>query len=577
MCGIFGFNFNNEILEKKMLKILKLRGPDDFGIWKNDKITLGHTRLSIIDLTSRAHQPMVYKEFVIIYNGEIYNYNEIKKDLIKKGIKFESESDTEVILKGFSVYKEKIFNKLNGMWAIAIYNEKTNEVILSRDRFGIKPLYYYLNKKDKTLIFSSEPKAILESKRINKIISRKAIYEYLMFRGALYEDSFFEGIKKVPPATFVKIELKDLNSKSKKYFRLKNSPKIKSETLAVKMLDNFIKKSIKYRLISDVGVGTILSGGLDSSLVTAIANKYRNINSYNVHFENEESEDTKYATILAKKLKIPLKIKSISLKEFTKKTKEYQKLKSEPVGVPNEVALFSLSKLIRRNKDIVVLSGEGSDEIFYGYDRLFSLAMNETPNKFFTALSNKYPYIPINEINSVIKIISIPKLFNSTKRHFIGDTTANKFSNWMIGTHLPILLNRVDNSTMFNAVESRVPFLDHNIVSFAIRLKDELKLNLEKKISKYILKVVAKKYLPTEIINRKKVGFPVPFKEWKDEILEQTLRGNLHPIFNEKEVNKMISRIRTNRNSTNYEIQRLWMIKNLNNWLFEKEKEGYII
>ncbi|MBS3080321.1 asparagine synthase (glutamine-hydrolyzing) [Candidatus Pacearchaeota archaeon] len=621
MCGINGFNFNDKELIKKMNESIYHRGPDQGGYYVNHILSLGMRRLKIIDLSEKARQPMSDKEksIWIVFNGEIYNYKEIRKELEKK-YKFNSQSDTEIIIYAYKEWGYDCVNKFNGMWAFCIYDSTKNILFLSRDRFGKKPLYYYNKNK---FIFSSEIKAILKHD-IKKELDKKAISSFLSYRYVLGEETFFENIFKLLPGHNLVYNIKDKKvEKIWEYWDLSISNLNLDEHKAKQELEKLLKKSISLRKISDVPLGVILSGGLDSSLITAILAKQEpKINTFTVKFKEKGYDETEYAKIVSNNYKTNHHEVIVDTANFLDIMKEYTKFKDEPIGVPNEIALFLLSKKIKE-KVTVVLSGEGADEIFEGYGRKFSSARDYEIIKKIKQLNN--PKIYKTKFISLFKKYN-GKLFNSEIEHFLYEYKywteeeknailneefksehynffekyMNKFnipyqkkiSYLFIKIHLPGLLNRLDSPTMACSVEGRAPFLDPELVQFAFNLTSSLKtkwtiseneimglneigdnLSERKNISKYLLKEVAKDYLPKKIIYREKQGFPLPLNDWfkedfikisKDLLLDKN--SKIKPIANQDNLKKWIEERDADAKRSG---QKLWMLLSLELWLRE--------
>lgn len=621
MCGINGFNFEDEQLLSSMNKAIQHRGPDGEGSFCN-KVSLGHRRLAIIDLSKRGKQPMSNEDGTIwiTFNGEIYNFMEIKAQLVKKHT-FKSDTDTEVIIHAYEEWGEECVKKFNGMWAFCIYDQKRNSFFLSRDRFGKKPLYYY-NQGDK-FIFSSEIKAILQH-TIKKELNKTALSSYLSYRYVLGEETFFKDILKLMPAHNL---IYDLGEKKIKrhgaywdiIFDEINSTKENIEH----ELDRLLNNSIAYRKISDVPLGVILSGGLDSSLVTAMLAKQekRPINTFTVKFRETGFDETEFAKRVSDKYKTKYFEVTLDTSNFLDIMREYIKFKDEPIGVPNEIPLYLLSKKIKENVT-VVLSGEGADEIFEGYGRIFSSTRdyemlskiknlpkaNEVYKNQFSSLYKKYNgqlfdselshflflynYFSKEEVKSLLIKDAIKDYSHFFAKYFknINADYGHKISYVFIKAHLPGLLNRLDSPTMANAVEGRAPFLDYLLAQYSFNLSsgyktkwllDDKSLWLLNKncdemseidnISKYILKEVSKKYLPNEIISRKKQGFPLPLEEWFNNnfksIAQDLILGADSKVRNF--IKKEVVEAWIKAGKGNLFGQKLWMLLSLELWLRE--------
>ncbi len=623
MCGITGFAWKDKHMIEEMCEVIAHRGPDDAGTYVDEFVSLGHVRLAIIDLSEKAHQPMKYvkkdREIWIVYNGEIYNFEEIREELVERGYTFASKSDTEVILASYMEWGAECVNRFNGMWAFAIYDKSEGILFLSRDRFGIKPLYYYYDGKN--LIFSSEIKAILKHD-ISIEINENKISQYLMFRGVVGEDTLFKNVKKLLPAHNMVYDLKSKSIKIWRYWILKQNlayEKLSFEE-ALKKLDSLLNKSVKRRLISDVKVGAILSGGLDSSVVTAYMRELSNkVITFTVRFANSKFDEGEYAKKVANFLNAEHYEITLDFEDFINGMEEYAKIKDEPIGVPNEIALYLLSKHIRKEEVYVVLSGEGADEIFYGYNRIFrgpfdiermrifmkdrnpELALKthlpelykrykgQVITNLLDMIKFRYPYWPPETLGEISQDKSWLSEFETVLSEISYDDY-HMLSYFFLRIHLPVLLSRVDNSTMGNAVESRVPFLDHELVEFVFSLPNHFKspwrswedyMEAQKKTSdsiaevhdipKHILKKVAEEKLPQKIINRKKVGFPIPFLEWKDKLMryaKDLLLSDNSMILNyisKEEIGELMQKIKEEYD--NYVVQRLWMLMSLELWL----------
>ena len=382
MCGITGiYSFEksstDEKIIKKMTSALQHRGPDQSGIYvnSNKKVFLGHRRLSILDLSVKGKQPMQdkEKEIVITYNGETYNFQKIKKELEIKGYKFESTTDTEVLIAAYKEWGINFVKKLNGMFAIGLYDKKNNKFFLVRDRLGIKPLFYTRTKNK--LIFSSEIKSILIHPDVKKQINYKAISSYLSYRYPINNQTFFENIISVEPGSIIELNNKDIKkTKLIKYWVLKPTEKLKDlgEKYYLKKSKKLFFDAVKKRMMSDVPLGAYLSGGLDSSAIVAVMakNVETPIKTFTIGFKEKDFNEFKYATQVAKMHKTNHKEILLSAKNYLNTMKKLIKYKDAPLGVPNEVPLYLMSKELKKHIT-VVLSGEGADEIFSGYGRLF--------------------------------------------------------------------------------------------------------------------------------------------------------------------------------------------------------------
>lgn len=545
MCGISGIYSKNKphYIEDRIVKMndsILHRGPDAGGVYIKENIALGHRRLSIIDTRKVSNQPMhsSNNKWHIVFNGEIYNFKEIKSNL---PYDFVTSSDTEVILAAVQTKGiEWFINIANGMFAIALYNSKTEMLYLIRDRLGIKPLYYY--KDEEHMIFSSEIKGILSSGLVEAKFNAEAVDEYLANRYIRSPYTFFKNIYQVNPGYWISIDKECFKVKEMPYWTIPdvfNTSKTYDEEDILDQLDDQLSKAIKYRLISDVPLGTYLSGGVDSSLITAVTakDKSEQINTYTIGFD--EVNEFEYSKVIAKKYKTNHHEILMRKEDYMSKWEQLICFKDAPLGVPNEIPLAVMSSKLKE-KITVVLSGEGADELMGGYGRIFRAPYDYqniiTTSSFYDYLISKYEYVS-RELRD--ELINTPKTYrkkfdDEIKASFDLRTNEENVFRFFHKYHVKGLLQRVDMTTMQTAVEARVPFLDHNLIEFTYAkvpydlklrwINDEAKEQAKKITSsqysenldtpKYLLRKLAYRYLPQEIIERKKVGFPVPLTEW---------------------------------------------------------------
>ncbi len=595
MCGIFGAvhleneNPDDTSLINDLIELFYYRGPDGKGVYLDSRVSFGHVRLSIIDLSENASQPMVDadKEFVIIYNGEIYNYKEIRKELVDRGYRFFSQSDTEVIINAFKEWGENFIHKFNGMFAFALYKKKTKEVWIYRDRFGIKPLFYSVLKNK--LVFSSEPKLIVRYFGEKFKLDPVAVSSYFSYRYPLGEISLFKGIKTLPPGYCLKV--RDEDYEIKKYYELsiKSTSNDKGEEFYTEQVKELLNKSIKRRMISDVPYGAYLSGGIDSSIIVAIMseNSPFPIKTFTIGFKEKDYNEFYYAKLVSKMYSTEHYEIEVEFDDYFEAHEKISKMKGSPVGVPNEPLIYILSKYLKKHIT-VVLSGEGADELFGGYGRIFrspedfyKLSLfNEFGEKFeelqldkelmelkkrlqikYGELSNiktpldhfltLYPYVKFEEKKKIFSSDFLNEFKSDNYMKQLFSSCFEKFSSFDLTVlymymferfHLPGLLLRLDNATMGASVEGRVPFVDHELVeavfeipiTYKLRWKTKLhefasKYKLSDEVSekydttKYILKKAFSSKIPEEIIKRKKMGFPVPLELWKREYYKKKL------------------------------------------------------
>lgn len=553
MCGITGIFSTGKVeqLEKRILKMnnsIIHRGPDAGNFFIDGNLAIGHRRLSIIDKSIYANQPMNSNSnrWHIVFNGEIYNFKEIKEKL---DYSFNTLSDTEVIIAAVEENGVEWFiNEANGMFAIALFDSINKDLYIIRDRLGIKPLYYFYDGEK--IVFASEIKAILNSGLIKAEFNDLAVDEYLANRYIRAPYSFFKNIFQVKPGYYLKLNSK-LDKKHIKYWDIPKEFNLSTEydeELLLNKFDEELTKAIKYRLIADVPLGTYLSGGVDSSIITAITvlNKKEKLNTYTIGFS--ELNEFDFAEIIASQYKTNHHKILIEKDDYVKNWERLIKYKDAPLGVPNEIPLAIMSSILKE-KITVVLSGEGADELMGGYGRIYRLPFdyeNSDLNiSFYDYFIEKYEYVPR----------TMRDLLINTKKDYrkeFDEIIINEFNkrsneenvfNFFHKYHVKGLLQRVDMTTMQTAVEARVPFLDHNLIEFVYsKIPYDLKLKWKSEDSKnratkmnsdsyseeldtpkYLLRKLAYKYLPKEIVERKKVGFPVPLTEWFDNLEQLAL------------------------------------------------------
>ncbi len=511
MCGIL-FSNNPGISESGFNSALKLmihRGPDTPpNTFSHHQYKLGHTRLKILDLDDRSNQPFVSYDgrYVMIYNGEIYNYKELAK---KFNLELKTKSDTEVLLKLFERLGSEMLSLLNGMFSIVILDKLNDRFFAARDRLGVKPLYYSHNNG--TYIFSSEIAPILQLSNNNEY-DAIGIRQYKKLRTFFNGRTIYSSIKMFPAGHFMQ------NEKLQSYWEL---PLVNKPSPDDHELYELINASIEYRCISDVPVGTYLSGGLDSTIITRLAKKYINkLHTWTVGFENEN--EFEYSDIASNQFNTIHEKVIVSEIDFIETTRELILKRKEPLSVPNEVLLYLMTKEVKK-KNTVVLSGEGADELFYGYDRIFRWASNNDWD--IEQFSKLYSYGSHYDTEIVEDAVSPYLKYNSTI-----DIVAAFFQT----AHLHGLLRRLDNSTMFNSVEARVPFVDYRLIERMAGVSFDYKM--KNGIIKHPLKKIFSELVPKQIIERKKIGFPVPLDkinfgtEYNDQGMDNWLNFNLRTL-----------------------------------------------
>lgn len=563
MCGINGFNFIDKKALKKMNDSLIHRGPDAEGKFYdiNKKVSLGHRRLSIIDLSKSGNQPMAYnhkkKKAVIVFNGEIYNFKEIKKELSDKGYEFKSNSDTEVILASYLEWGENCVKKFNGMWAFCIYDMHKKILFLSRDRTGKKPLYYFYDGKK--FIFSSEIKGLLKHK-INKEINRDAIDLYFSLGFIPSPFSIYNNIYKIEARQNLVFDIKSCNLKKEYYYEWpKYSPDNNADKLKEE-IENIITDSTKKRMIADVPLGAFLSGGLDSSTVVNFAKHFNeDINTYSVGFEGKYDE-TPNIKILVDKFKTKHHHKYFTENDFNKILKNIFYYYDEPFSDPSMFPTIFLSKF-SREKLTVSLSGDGGDENFGGYPRYKTANRLEILRKIPESLRKiAIKIMPVNKIREGLKLslFSKEKFYSEARSNFykpeitkeILESNMRKALEFSGGNLIEAVrrmdiefytlpdnfLTKVDRASMANSLEVRCPFLDYRLLEYSMKIPSEYKTNLYG--DKRLFKKIIKKFLPRKIIRGKKKGFTPPISSWMEK---EEYRRELNKMLIELHERKILS------------------------------------
>lgn len=592
MCGIAGIVTNDgkrlEIV-KKMGKRIEHRGPDGEGYFSDDYIALAHRRLSIIDLSS-GNQPMYNedKSIVVVFNGEIYNYIELKDELKKLGHKFKTKSDTEVLVHGYESWGKNLPKKLRGMFAFCIYDTKDKTVFLSRDNFGIKPLYYaYMND---TFMFASEIKAFLDVPSFEKKFNEKILETYLEFSFVPTEETFFKGVYRLDAGNL--LIFKENKIIKERYFKLDFKEQKLGYEKTVDKIAKTMEESVEKHLLSDVEVGSFLSSGIDSSYIVSLAKPNK---TYTIGYDIAKYNEADYAKDLADKLNIKNTSKKISKEEYMQNLSKIMYHLDEPTSDPAAISLYFVAKLA--SKDVkVVLSGEGADEFFGGYNYY----REEVDYKFY----NKIPYPIRFVIGKVASLFPEVRGFNFLVRRgqklensYIGVNRnfSKKMANKLLNKRYKLqaqdvtkevyeefkgytnidkmqaidikfwlmkdILLKADRMTMASSIEGRVPFIDKEVFKLASSLPFEYKVTKEN--TKVALRDAAKKVIPTDAYKKKKLGFPVPIREWMKqddvytEIKAMFNSSTSKQFFNNKLLNKLLEEHKENKKD-NY--RKIWNI-----------------
>lgn len=562
MCGIAGcFNFSeveiapNEIVS--MVQALKHRGPNDNGVWQDQNVALGQTRLSIIDLKPTGHQPMISLDgnFVLVFNGEIYNYKELARQLQQENVVFEITGDTRVLLEACAHWGiEKTLPKLNGMFAFALYDKREKSLLVARDRFGEKPLYYTNNEH--RFAFASELKALKTLSDFNSEIDKQALALYLRFNYIPCPYSIYKSCRKLFPGHYLTIKSKNVTEKC--YYSIEDAFKNRtlsnsSEVEYIDILDNKLQKSVKDRMISDVPIGAFLSGGIDSSLMVALMQSQSNspIKTFTVGFKDSSYDESQHAEAIAKHLGTDHTTVYISPEELWSDAHKIVDIYDEPFGDASALSTYFISKQFKKYVSVAI-GGDGGDELFLGYHRQKWIPYLSKISKFiphfFLELSKRANSTLFPGNNSILGT-KINKGLQALQGKGFLETYLNSVSYWSIKTDISNtwfaennalknnaeqvayldlrtflhddVLCKVDRASMAVSLETRAPFLDYELFEFAASIP--LAQKFKNHTKKYLLKQVLNKYVPQSLWNRPKMGFGMP--------LDHAFRTSLKPNF----------------------------------------------
>ena len=634
MCGILGqasFDkagiWDRQVFERA-LDLQTHRGPDDRGVKMLDYGILGHRRLSILDLDPRAKQPMTSDDggMTIVYNGEIYNFQELRTALEKEGCRFRTTGDTEVLLKGFLVHGIEFLQRCIGMFAFCAFDSRKNIFYLVRDRLGIKPLYYcYVGE---VLTFSSSLESLLLVSGISRELNQQAISSYLSYRYPIGNQTFFKNVNELAPGHILRFSSRGVQIK--KYWDLpigtrKHSNGDLPEEEYTTRLRELINNSVKYRMISDVPVGAYLSGGVDSAALVSVMSQYSDspVRTFTIGYEAEGYSEFAQAREVAKRCNTVHTEILQQAEDYLELMEKLIRYKGAPLAVPNEVPLWSLSKELKQHVT-VVLSGEGADESFFGYGRIFRLPIDylrmnsnyrwsstESMEAFKRKIYNKhngrtfgswcehfisaYSYTSMEDKKQLLsKDIPLDGIeqrmsgeFEELFRKSASEAYEDQISHVFLKIHLPGLLQRLDNATMAASVEGRVPFVDHRVVEYAMTIPVQQKLRwksdgglreveslLSDEISedydvpKYVLRKAFESDLGHEFVNQRKIGFPVPLHRWFNGTFRDMAKSYLvgdtarsRGIYNTACVEQWINS--TEIQTEHAKAMKIWMLLNL--------------
>lgn len=635
MCGIAGYLSYSPIYSRldleKMTGLLTHRGPDAVGFFEDEFCGLGHRRLSIIDLSDRAHQPMVSANdrYVTVYNGEVYNYREISAHLkeVPSGSKppiFRTSSDTEILLESFSHYGVDFVHQLNGMFAIAIYDKIQQELYIFRDRLGIKPIFYYWDGTH--FAFASELKSLTILPKINLEINKQSVKSFLHLGFIPAPESIYTYIKKVMPGSWLKVTRQ--GPEETKYWSLKKKfthSLVTEKSQAMVKLSDLLTSSVQNQLKSDVPFGVFLSGGIDSSLVTAQAVTLSSVkvNTFSIGFEENSHNESEYAKAVANYLGTNHHEFIVSYKDAIKIIEPVFEAFDEPFADASAIPTTLVSKLAK-DYVTVTLSGEGGDELFFGYGSYQWANRLSNPlsrlacyplKSIFSKMSSRYKRIaqmidlpPQHDIKSHIfsqeqyffsqkeldsllledyknlqlnlEILNTDTILTDLKNNFAPSvrqrtlTAMEQQALFDLTYYLPDdLLTKVDRCSMQHSIETRVPYLDHRVVEFALNLSPNLKYH--DGIPKYILKEILYQYIPKKLFDRPKQGFAIPLNKWLNKELSYLIDEYLDPILIKKigivdseVVSKLLIEYKTG--NKDYLHNRIWILIILHRWFKSK-------
>jgi asparagine synthase (glutamine-hydrolysing) len=556
MCGLVGIvqrdasSSPDVTLLEQMTASLFHRGPDGGGTYVNGAVGLGHRRLAIIDPRG-GHQPLVHEQSqrALVYNGEIYNFRELRRELqTQHGIPFQTDCDTEVLLHIASSSEFRWLESLNGMFAFALWDERSKTLLLGRDRLGIKPLYYINTGGE--FLFSSEIRSLLMHPKVARSVNSDRIPEYLAFRSISGVETMFKGIYQVPPGSVMVFDQQAFKGSVVKFWSEGANKEISNyvdpNLSFEQQFESLLLDSVRFRLISDVPVGTYNSGGVDSSLVTAMVRKLSSgeLHTFSVGFEESDYDESPYAEIVARRLNTCHHSLIVTQQDYLNSYEKAVCSLEEPMNHAHSPQLLQLSQFAKQYVT-VVLTGEGSDELFGGYPRFHIPLLMEHLSFLPSGVAKRgLPFAQWSGSRKLVKLLenagdSVRSVTDNSRftpkqtfdvvcpgtHHFDQRTIiydeAKKRTKTLLGsmlyfdqrTYLPSLLNRLDKMSMVAAIECRVPFLDYRLVEWSAHVPVGYKVGTWSG-NKIIVKSVARKWIPQEIVNRKKVGFGVPIGRW---------------------------------------------------------------
>lgn len=633
MCGICGYySFKKEISSKNILGMnnaIRHRGPDDEGFWISDgfygksfsghdstqkiketypvlnenssKIALGFRRLSILDLSEKGHQPMLSddEKITITFNGEIYNFKKIRKELEDLNYQFVSNSDTEVILKSYEEWGTEMFSKFDGMFAIALIDLNEQKLILGRDRIGLKPLFYF--KNDTILVWASEIKSILKNEFIKPEINWNGVYTNFLFQTTLAPETCFQNIFSLEPASFLSLDLNNLTTSKQVYW---NFPSLRNENIkeeeAVTKVDQLLSESVKEQLFADVPITSMMSGGIDSTLITAKSKPFKNdINAFTISYQFSESE-VENASLLAEKIDIELHVKKVSDDEILDQLKENIQHFEEPYS--SLEVLMNAAEYAKKLGFKVVLSGNGADELFAGYSHSLKLNKWLSTRKFnfvrhfiftnddfskkvknYFSQDNMFDFFRQSQVGMKpfeVKSVFGKDIFNSIQTNFKDKKLSEaKDYQGLFEYDMKYSLSshhvfRDDLSAMKYGVEFRYPYLSNDLIDYVSSLPEKLRYNGIQ--NKPLLRKVAEKYLPSEILKMPKRGFSFPLSHFikTEPKVRAFIVENLNSLKNRNFFNSEVIDKWWSNQKNEYDCVKIWQLVTFELWYqkyFENE------
>lgn len=607
MCGIAGYINNNEKPQKKILKKMtdriEHRGPDGEGHYVDDMAALGHRRLAVLDLQT-GDQPIFNenKDVVVVFNGELYNYQELTEELKEKGHKFTTKTDTEVLVHGYEEWGNDLVNKLRGMFSFAIWNKKEKELFSARDGWGIKPYYYYEN--DGVFMFGSEIKAFLDHPNFKKEFNDEILSAYLCFNSVPTEETFFKGVKRLEPG--YRLIYKNGEIKTDRYFKLEFEETNQDIEEYVNQIDKAVTDSVKRHFHADVEIGSLLSSGVDSSYIVSVGKPNK---TFTVGYDDPKYNEITYAEDLANKLGVENISRKISQEEYIKNFPKLMYHMDEPLADPSTIALYSIAELASEHVKVIT-SGEGADELFGGYNtyqeelsqawymkipfplrRLASIMAGILPEaRGFNFVYRRGKHLKDYNIGlgrifrdeEAMKIVK-PKNQIHTKeivKPFYEEYKNNSgivqrqvidYYFWLVRD----FLHAIDRCGSMFGIECRTPFLDEKVYEVARKLPMYAKI--DKVTTKKALRDAAKKVIPNESYKKKKLGFPVPLREWiKEDDLYSEIKAKFESNTAEKyfDQKRIIKLLNDHKNGKKDCYKKVWTIYTFIVWYDEYFKEA---